>query len=212
MCAGGVDSGRGCDQAAWFVAVQDYLLALRLGAEPSSHARAGWARFFRDCNALLTRRAARLRIPSTDRQDCIQDVWVTILFQLPRFVYDPDKGTPAAWLRSLIRRSLVRCASHFNGHRSTQLTTLAEASIESRERDPVEAYWRSCDEGAFEKALDKVRDCSSAPCWETFYLHDIVGLRTQAIASRLGIGTRQVRKRVQLVRARLRRIVEQIGL
>ena len=168
--------------------------------------------FFRYCDALLTRYAARLWIASADRQDCIQDVWVTILFQLPRFVYDPDKGTPAAWLRTLMRRTLARCARHLNGHRSTQLTTLAEACLESRERDPAEAYRRSCDRGALEKALDIVRERSSAASWETFSLHDIEGLRTQDIASRMGIGTRQVRKRVRLVRARLRRIVERTAL
>jgi len=194
------------DDVGLFESVQAYLALERGSTVPVELARA-WERFFRVFNTEIIRSARRIQPSRAECEDSIQDVWVAILVQFPRFRYRPQKGKPFAWLRVLVRRVLFRCRRRAAHRQTAQLPDQEELNIRGEEADPAEAYERGRDSGLLVKALRELRECASRLSYEALYLHDVNELNTDEVAARLGLTSKQVRGRIARMRAKLRRIL-----
>src|SRR5262249_45388380 len=69
---------------------------LRTAPSPDS-----WERFVELYAPLLWAWAARLRLPTEQAEDLVQDVFAVVLEQVPRFEYDPARSF-RAWLKTVL--------------------------------------------------------------------------------------------------------------
>jgi RNA polymerase sigma-70 factor (ECF subfamily) len=76
------------------------LVRLTRPAGPAA-AAADWDRFVELFTPLLYSWAARLGLPAQDAADLVQDVFLTLVRELPTFRYDPGRSF-RAWLRTLL--------------------------------------------------------------------------------------------------------------
>ncbi|MEZ6143309.1 MAG: sigma-70 family RNA polymerase sigma factor [Zavarzinella sp.] len=69
---------------------------VRTGSDPSA-----WSRFVELYTPILHHWCHRLRLTESDSADFIQDVFLILVYQLPRFRYDP-KQSFRAWLKTIL--------------------------------------------------------------------------------------------------------------
>jgi len=69
-------------------------------------ADAHWERFVRLFTPLLRRWAASLGVPAADEEDVLQDAFLTLIRDLPKFQYDPSKSF-RAWLWTVFRHQVL---------------------------------------------------------------------------------------------------------
>lgn len=63
--------------------------------------QAAWERFVSLYTPLLMRWAGRAGLAQQDAVDLVQDLFATLLIEMPRFEYDPARGLFRAWLKTL---------------------------------------------------------------------------------------------------------------
>ncbi len=63
--------------------------------------RDAWERFVTLYTPLLLRWSGRAGLAKQDAVDLVQDVFATLLVEMPRFEYDPTRGPFRAWLKTV---------------------------------------------------------------------------------------------------------------
>jgi len=182
-------------------------LALKRGSTVPMELARAWDQFFRVVNTEIVRSAHRIQPSRADCEDSIQEVWTAILVQFPRFRYRAEKGKPFAWLGVLIRRTLFTCRRGSTHRQIAQLPDQKELNLRGDEADPAEAYELGRDRNIVVEALRELRECAPLLSYQALYLHDIKELSTADVATRLGLTSKQVRRRIARMHSSLRRIL-----
>ncbi len=68
----------------------------------------GWQEFFETYWRLIYAVARRAGLGDAEAQDVVQETMVVVAQQMPRFRYDPGRGSFKAWLHTVIRGRLSR--------------------------------------------------------------------------------------------------------
>jgi len=194
------------DEVTLFERVQKYLSLERGATVPTELARA-WEQFFGVVNTEIRRSAGLIQPSRAHCEDSIQDVWIAILIQIPRFRNRLERGKPLAWLRVLIRRVLLRCRRRSTHLQTTPLPDQQELNLQGRESDPAEAYERERDRRLMVAGLRELRECAPRLSYLALFLHEIEDLSTEQVAARLELTSKQVRRRLGRMHAKLRRIL-----
>lgn len=96
-----------------------------------------WRAFFDRYCRMLYNVARRAGCDDTDAQDVVQETIVAVAREMPRFVYDPGRGSFKQWLFRIVRR---RIADHFRrAYRQPQRGPLSLDAMEE-EDDPTLAF------------------------------------------------------------------------
>ncbi len=100
---------------------------------------ASWERFVDLYLPLLLSWARRLPLDGMDPTDLVQEVFVKLVQELPRFTYDPASGGFRKWLRTV-------CMNHWRDYQRKRANHLVQAgeaqlaALAARE-DDLEQFW-----------------------------------------------------------------------
>jgi len=164
---------------------------------------AAWPQFVHLYTPLLFGWARRAGLSEIDAADLLQDVFTTVLQELPRFEYQPDKSF-RAWLRTVL----------LNRWRTLQRRRLPR-SIPPEQLDGLSAGADPDLPGEAEERRELVRrglaliqDDFAPPTWQAFRECVVQGRRPGEVAAELGLSVNAV----YLARSRvLRRLREQLA-
>jgi RNA polymerase sigma-70 factor (ECF subfamily) len=163
---------------------------------------AAWSQFVHLYTPLLYAWACRAGLSENDAADLLQDVFATLLRELPRFEYQPGKSF-RAWLRTVL----------LNRWRTLQRRR-APRSVPPEQLDAVPGPVEPDLPGEAEERRELVRRALAliegefAPAtWQAFRQCAVLGRRAAEVAAELGLSANAV----YLARARvLRRLREQL--
>jgi RNA polymerase sigma-70 factor (ECF subfamily) len=170
-----------------------------------------WYRLTRLYTPLLLDWAARLGVRPADADDMVQEVLVVAARELPRFRYDPTRGSFRGWLRTVLanrvrhhRRSLAGSRdAAVGGDPDDRLAGLADG------RDDLADEWdREHDRYVVGQLLAAIRPDFEPATWEAFRLTAVEGRSAAEAAVALGVSVNAVRVARCRVLARLRRAAD----
>lgn len=163
------------------------LLAVRSLEDPEN-----WQRFLATYEPLMVRWLKSKGVPEFAVGEILSDVYVKLVIQLPKFVYNPSKSF-RAWLRTVVENTLLD--SEKKAYHRYELTA-DHASLESLlnwsfQTDDSVAVFDEIVE-SFEQRVALARDIVkrvkkrvAANSWQAFYLTEIDGLSGSEAAQRL---------------------------
>jgi RNA polymerase sigma-70 factor, ECF subfamily len=175
-------------------AVQLYLERHLLG-EAQGGSTEAWERFYSLYGPMIRRFALACHVPPGDVDDCIQDVFKTVITVLRDLKYDRDQGRFRGWLFSvvrsrttdLVRRRMRRGAERLSGEQSAELLDPGS--------DPAAEVDRRWQREVVRTVLLQLKDQVSPRNFDAFYLRAIKGLSVTEIAAELGTTPEKVRYR-----------------
>lgn len=164
-------------------------------------ARAAWDRFVELYTPLFYYWAKRLRVQSDDAADLVQDLFTTLVEQMPNFLYHPSKRF-RGWLwtvfinrhRALRRRDAVR-GTEVDGAALDQL---------AGDAPPDEVAEREYRDYLVHRALQLMRADFQPQTWMACWEYVVVGRPAQEVAAELGIAVNAVHLAKSRVLRRLR--------
>ena len=163
--------------------------------------QAAWSRFVRLYTPLLLRWAYRLGLPGPDAADLVQEVFLVLVRQLPKFSYDPSRSF-RAWLRT-VTLNKWRDLGGRRGARSLDADDPALLGLAVA--DPAELF----DEAEYRAALSgralqlirqEFQPTTWQACWETV----VMDRPAAEVAAELGITVNAVYLAKSRVLSRLR--------
>jgi len=173
----------------------------RLRSDPDAEA---WDRLVALYTPWMAQVLQHARIPEPDRDDLQQEVFTTLVRELPRFEHNGRTGAFRSWLRMIV---VNRLQMHWRTRRS------AEQRIDGRSNvdeliDPVselEAFWdREHDRHLTQELLKLVEPSFSQTIWQAFRRQMLDGTRAADVAAELGISVNAVLLAKSRVLQRLR--------
>lgn len=146
--------------------------------------QAAWDRFVSLYTPLLYRWTTRAGISQEDSVDLIQDVFVSLLAELPRFEYDSGRGSFRGWLKTI---TVNKCRER---QRKRALVTNAGSDV--LPSLPTEDQWESFWDAEYREhlvrhALEIMRSQFETRHWQCCWETTVNGLSAAEVASRLGM-------------------------
>ena len=121
-----------------------------------------------------------------DREDGIQELWLSLLKRLPDLRYDPNYGGLEGWISVVLKNRLVDEDRYRNNHLTKHLDAGTAEHLDGREPDPALAFAQKHLIELVREALAELRDRVSPRDFEAFTLHWLEGLSVRKVAERLG--------------------------
>ena len=115
-----------------------YLQQRGNGMVPNGQLVKSWREFYEVFNRLIFRLARSRSVPESKLDDCIQDIWMTLIVRLPRFNFQPQQGRFGSWLYIIVRNAAFDTVRDSNP-RLTFDTDLVLGS-ESSNRDTMSPF------------------------------------------------------------------------
>jgi RNA polymerase sigma factor (sigma-70 family) len=152
-----------------------------------------WDEFWRLYEPLITRYLSRLRVAPHDAADLVQEVYLKLRREMPRFSLDHARGQFRGWLRRMTDNTV---RDHFRNLKRRQdrledaaeyMRAVQESFDSGAERDAVrEREWR---QNVLETILQRARQefAGRANLWPCFEKTLIQRLPAKQVASELGI-------------------------
>lgn len=171
-----------------------------------------WHRFDDLYRPLLSSWLRRYSIQPTDADDLIQELFQTVLKELPRFHYDPKKGRFRAWLRAILVNKLRR---FWRSQKSRPDKDAGEyyQQVLSELEDPKSALSRlwdqEHDQNVAQRLLESIKPEFPAAAWQAFQ-KIMEGQRPAQIAKDLKISANQVYLAKSNILKRLRQELEEL--
>jgi RNA polymerase sigma-70 factor (ECF subfamily) len=169
-----------------------------------------WARFVDLYTPFLYSVCKKQGLQPADAADVAQDVMRTVAAAIPRFSYDPGRGSFRNWLFSVARS---RVNDFFRARRRQPVGTGESAvhALLEAEPDPSgEADWeQSWRRHVLAWAAERVRGEFEPATWRAFWATAVEGRPVKEVAAELGISAGAVYIARSRVTARLRRVVEE---
>jgi RNA polymerase sigma factor (sigma-70 family) len=150
------------------------------------------------------------QIASSDRDDCVQQVWFTLLRRLARFDYQPVRGRFRAWFFRVTRNEILhfaRLASRCRRHEDCDLTMVAD----HRKSDPLVILEEISEKQFVHETLARIRQDIPDMTQRVLELRWIEGRDVSETAAALEITPEQVRVRQYRVKGRLKRLLQPLN-
>jgi RNA polymerase sigma-70 factor (ECF subfamily) len=164
----------------------------RLRRQPDE---ASWQRLVELYTPLLRGWLRRNFVPQEDVDDLVQDIMAILVRELPRFQYDPGKGSFRGWLRTITLNELRQW------WRTRQGRALASGGSEVARKldelaDPhseLSRLWdKEHDQYVVRRLLEMSAQDFEAPTWQAFRRVALDGADPPRVAAELGISLNAV--------------------
>jgi RNA polymerase sigma-70 factor (ECF subfamily) len=175
---------------------------LRLGPDP-----AGWQRLVDLYTPLLRNWLGRYAVPPTDLDDVLQEVFGTLVRELPNFHHDLRRGAFRRWLRTIALnrlRNFWRARARTAGPDPEPLL----AELEDPASDLSRRWDEEHDRHIAQRLLELLEPEFEPTTWSAFRMLVLEGLDTREVANQLGITPNAVRIAKSRVLSRFRREVD----
>lgn len=156
----------------------------------------GWQRFLDTYGGVVRALALQAGLTPVDADEVLQETLISVVKEMPKFQYDPSRGTFKGWLFRITRR---RIADHFRkATRKDHFEIMSEASWENLPesdlaKDPLNLFWEAeWRIHLVQKAIDLVKERVSPAQWQLFDLAAIQCWPTEKICALLQVNRAQV--------------------
>jgi RNA polymerase sigma factor (sigma-70 family) len=183
---------------------QAYLETRRLRQPMSSSLSEAWEQFYSTYNQILRHLAVACGVRPAELDECVQEVWATLVAKLGTFHHDSQRGRFTSWLYILVHSKAADLVRARTRHPTEQLAHATAAELRGREADPAVEYAERCDQSRVRDALDGLRKQISDPDYSILRMHWLEGRPLQEIAAVLNLTPGQVWTRHHRVKSRLR--------
>ncbi len=154
-----------------------------------------WRHFDQLYRPLLTTWLRRHGLQSHDVEDLLQEILATVVREMPRFHYDPEKGRFRDWLRAI----LVNRLRTFWRERKARPKATGDGDFQAQVLDQLEAsgseqarLWdEEHDRHVVRRFLEMVRGDFAAKTWRAFE-RLLAGEKPAAVAADLGLSVNAV--------------------
>jgi RNA polymerase sigma-70 factor (ECF subfamily) len=175
-----------------------------------SDARA-WAEFVDVYAPLVYRLARRQGLQDADAADLTQEVLGVTVDALPRFIYDPRRGSFRSWLFTVARHRLQRLFENRRRQPQGSGDPAAEKLLEAQPAPGEAAEWeRDYQRRLFEYAAQRVRGHFRPSTWDAFWRTATLGEEARTVAASLGISVGAVYIARNRVLTRIRRQIQRL--
>lgn len=148
-----------------------------------------WQRMVDIYTPLLRGWLGRHQLQSPDQDDLIQEVMTVVVAEIPKFHYDPQRGTFRGWLRTILAN---RLRAFWRGHRRTP--TPAEDTFEElleQLADPqsevTSGFNDLYDEIVLKRLLEQIKPEFEEKTWQAFHRVALDEANPAAVAEELGM-------------------------
>jgi RNA polymerase sigma factor (sigma-70 family) len=171
-----------------------------------------WKTFCETYQGLIHSTAMKAGLTPAEADDAVQDTFVSVMKSLPRFQYDPQKGSFKTWLLNLTRwrilDQLEKRDQRLAGRTGPPETSTRTATVE-RQPDPagpeLEVIWdREWEDNLLQAAAGRVKSNVDPKQYQIFDLLVFKNWPVAKVARFLGIST----GRVYLARHRVGKLVK----
>jgi RNA polymerase sigma factor (sigma-70 family) len=148
----------------------------------------------------------RCGVPASERDDCVQQVFMEAAVKLPLFQYNGHRTGLRAWFYQLVRSRAIDQRRRRSRRRCRDLCGLGPQEPQARSASPPERLEQAWQSELLDTALRELRRRVSALTYEVFCLRALQGLAVSAVAARLGLPPAQVHFRHRRAFEKLRRL------
>jgi RNA polymerase sigma factor (sigma-70 family) len=187
---------------------QNCLACLLADQPPSASMRDAWDRFYRTYDPVIRSFAASCGASGVELDDCIQEVWTTLVIHLRDFQHDPQSGRFSTWLFAVVRSKASDLARFHTRHPTASLTQTPEVEMRGPGGDPVAAYEARRQQALVHGVLDELREQVSERNFRVLYLHSIEGRTVSETAATLNLTPKQVRSLHWRTKQQFRHLLE----
>jgi RNA polymerase sigma-70 factor, ECF subfamily len=161
-----------------------------------------WEDFYRVYGLMVTGMLGHHFANSADRDDAIQEVWLTVASKLPEFQWQENRGGFRAWMTTLIRNKAVDLLRQKGRHPTEDLpkNDQERADPDADPTRPLEKSWRR---EVLATVLKNLRTQIGEANFSILYLHYWQDRSTAEIAAQLGFTQAQTK-------ARLHRLLQKV--
>jgi RNA polymerase sigma-70 factor (ECF subfamily) len=164
-----------------------------------------WQRLIELYTPLIRNWLARYRIQPTDLDDLVQEVFRTLVRELPQFQHDLRRGAFRRWLRSI---ALNRLRSHWRGHHESPVAEEILDQLEDPASDLSKRWDEEHDQFVARELLKLLETEFEPSTWAAFRLLVLEGVETREVATRLNITPNAVRIAKSRVLTRFRQEID----
>jgi RNA polymerase sigma-70 factor (ECF subfamily) len=170
-----------------------------------------WGQFVEIYAPLVYALARRHGVQDADAADLTQEVLQSVLRSVPRFTYDPDRGSFRGWLLTVSRNCLRKWAKAEKRRAAGSGGDEALRTLEEQPAPEELASWdREYHQRLFEWAAEKVRASFRPATWQAFWQTTVAGRAARTVADELGVSVGAVYIARSRVLARLREQIQQV--
>lgn len=178
--------------------------------------RESWNTFYHTYGRLLFRYAVKAGLTAVEAEDVVQDTVVSVAKEMPKFDYQPERGSFKGWLHQIVRRRVV---DHLRRRgREHALQDPVDDAIEAADpRGDWESLWNAeWAQHVTSRAVARVKEQVSARQFQIFSLAVLQDRSASEVCRTLGVNAAVVylaRHRVgRLLRRELERIRREEGI
>ncbi|MCI0539597.1 MAG: sigma-70 family RNA polymerase sigma factor [Verrucomicrobiales bacterium] len=170
-----------------------------------------WQDFYNTYRNLVYSVARTAGLTDAEAQDVVQDTFLQVAKNIPKFHYDPAVGLFKSWLLKTTRWHITNqfrkrpkaCESMHRDSGSGRLTPMAERVPDPRGCVLDEQYEEAWKRNLRDAALDRVKSQVKDRQYQAFFLHAVKGRPVKEITSLLGVTPNQV----YLAKLRISRLI-----
>ena len=159
-----------------------------------------WDEFVRLYQGLIRGTALKAGLPETVAQEVVQETWISVAKQMPKFSYDPQMGSFRSWLLAITRRRIVdqlrrmaRNPAQTSGDPTPPTGTAPIERVPAPESLDLDCIWEEeWRQGLFQKALEGVRGEVDPKHFQIFDCYVLKGWPVDDVVRLLKVSSSQV--------------------
>ena len=189
---------------------QAYLLSRVRRVAPGDSLLRAWDTFYGRYDSFVRRVAQACGVRRADLDDCRQEIWLEVIRKLPLLGYDHKRGRLCCWLFTLSRRKTISFLRR-QGRKPPRSIFDLEHPLCGRDLCPAETYERRRRRRIVRHVLFALRPRLSAIDNRLLHLRWTEDHSVEEVASRLGLTSKQIRRRHDRIKPKVRQLLEVHG-
>jgi RNA polymerase sigma factor (sigma-70 family) len=185
---------------------QSYLKALVNDMAPDSLISSAWDDFYRVYDDLIRHFVVAQGVPSSDVDDCVQDVWSEVAARLSKFDRPADRPGLRAWLFALVRSKATNAFRKRARQPSESLDERIDAGHEpgDAQDDPAMLFEQRWERAVLDSMLAQLHEELSPTNSRILRMRVFEGSRVEDVAGELNMAPEQVYARQHRILKKLR--------